>query len=1016
MADLDPRVPLVQFPFTAGIDEGTQDEVLEGGAAWLVLENGRQDKMGGYSTRPGFTALSSGRLDASTASAGLKLFAHRNDTVRITETLQAEAYSSQATAWSPLGRVPECAARLIDMPTMGTSATLEDVDATNGYIATSWLSGTGSSYTAYVAIVDQVTGAVIRAPEVVGTSTSLAPPLLAVQGAHFILARYSATGTKIQAFYLDTTSPATIATGWVAFGASLCVDCAGGSYVLHSLPHASMPRVALLYRNSGGGTDQITLVTFDITGVAQTQTILTDSQTPNTVALGGFATDTLWLAWDEGVVVWVQGVDPFAISSDLATRIDPIALTTAVAYLGIAGSTELGRARVWATDTVVPQSAMRGVSTVSGAASPDGASYTNVTAVWMARKPFHLAGRYYSAFYAVDAANSQSGFIVCDWTEDLAYLRPIANPAPDVASYGHFGFGKFVAGTVSTSLYAGFNVKRSAIADGTALLALDFASSHRWQSVTHGEATFLSGGLLSYYDGLRVAEVGFMNRPAKPTTGTSGTGITAVTGWRYIAVYEETDAEGNWCVSGLSDPSSSTGAVSNKTVSVTTTPLSITSRASSSAAARGTRVAVYRTLDGGEAPYYRVGTVLSDYVLTGVIFADATTDAILATRSKLYAQPGVPGTSQDRRPPPFFSCIASYNGMLVGASGSTVWYSGQDITGEATWFNPIFQVPIPGEGDITALFVMDGTLFAAKRREIYALVGEPPSDNGASGGLGIPRRLAVDVGCIDQRSTCVTALGTFFQSDRGIEVLTRAQTVEWVGQQVTDTMESFPVVTSATVEPVSSCVLIELAAAESSGSVSGAGRTLVYDLILRRWVSTDRRTSVAGTVDAPSQSACMIYTGTAWRYAWLSTTGSVHYENSASSLDANGSFVAKRAVSANIKVSGMQGMQHVNKVLLLAKKITSHDLSLSLAYNYAADYKTARLWTADDLDAFTLPMQQLEHDMHDDARCEAVRAQFQDAAPSTGEDAGTGRAATWIALCFEVVPKGGAYKLPDSAR
>lgn len=1011
---------LLQFPFSAGIDEGNRDEIVDPGAGWAVLENGRQDHVGGYSTRNGFAALSTYRIDGTYAAAGYKLISDTTTPVCIADG-QAEAYSATAGVWQQLGRVPEAACRLLGVPSMGASTYFEDADAANGYIALSWLSIYGGNASAYLAIIDQNTGATVRAPELVGTGVDLAPSLLAVQGNYFITVRYNSTGTKLQAWYLDTTSTTTINAGWVAFGASLCADTTGG-YVLHSLPHASTPRVAVLYSNTSVGTSRLTLLTINISGVVETQTINTNSITPGAFALGGSPTDTLWMVWNQGTTIQTQGLSPFAITTTaLAASASMMVMATGCNYLGIAANTSsAGKARIWANDTnTTYRSKMVGVKTTAATATADGAAAI-VPNVGMVRKPFFYNGRYYSAFYTFDdkvATTSQHSFIVCDWTEILTFVRPIANPAPGLAQPGLTGQGKFLVGTTTSKYWVGMGVTRSGTADGSALCELDFASTKRWQSTAWGNSVYLSGGLASYFDGSRVAEAGFLIRPTLPTTATSATGITAVTGWRYICVYEEVDADGNWHQSGLSNPSASTGAVANKTVTVTTSPLAITSRMSTAtAAARSVRVAFYRTLDGGTAPYYRLGTTINDTSATTVTFTDTTTDATLSANAKLYSQPGVLGTSQDKRPPPPFSCIASYNGMLVGASGSDVWYSGQNVSGEGVWFNPIFQVPVPGDGDITAMWTMDGTLFVAKRREVYALNGEAPSDNGAGGGLGQPRRLSVDVGCIEPRSVCTTAFGTFFQSDRGIELLTRAQSVEWIGADIQDTQAAYPVVTSATVDPASCTVLIECAASESAGLVTGSGRTLVYDLQLRKWVSTDRRTSSAGTVDAPSQSACMVYTGNAYRYAWIDSTGVAHYETT-SHLDANGAIVAKRAISANVKLGGVQGWQHVNKALLLAKYHTPHDLNLSFAYDYSGTYKTARLYTASDLATITaaIPNMQLEHPMHDDARCEAVRVQLQDVTPSSGT-LGTGQGATWIALAFEVVPQTGAYGLPDASR
>ncbi len=1014
---------LVQFPFSAGIDEGTRDEVVEAGGGWLVLENGRQDQTGGYSTRTGFTTLPTAHIDGGAPTAGYKLIANARTPARICDN-QIDVYSSAAQRWQQLaGRLPECAASLVDVPSTGTASAFEDVDATNGYLALSWLSlNAAGTYDAFLSIVDQATGGVVRIPEKVGTITDAgAPMLLGVQGNYFIAVRATTTGTKLKAWYLDTTSATTILTGWVAFGADVSTTC-GTVYVVQSLPHVTTPRVAVLFTNTLGGTSRITLVTLNVGGVVETLNINTSSVTATALALGGNPTDTLWAAWDQTTSGRVLGLSPFAITTTaLASTATILTFTTSCAHLGIAPNATAGKARVWGSDANVTACGyMRGVTTSGGVATADGSQIT-VGNAQMVRKPFSFRGRYYSAFNTYDdnaAATSQGNLIVCDWTDDVSFLRPIASAAPGLSSVGVGKQGKFAAGTIASTYRVGLGLSRSGVGTGSAMFVLDFDSSLRWQSCAWGNSVYFTGGIATCFDGIRVSEVGFLIRPSKPITSLAGGPLSPTIGYRYICVYEEVDADGNWHQSGISAPSDSTGVLGSKEIIVTTSPLTISSRPTATEASRVVRVVLYRTLDGGVAPYYRNISVLNTPSTQIAVFVDTTTDATLAANAKLYEQPGVVGTSQDKRPPPFFQCMTSYNGCLVGASGSDVWYSGQNVSGEGAWFNPVFQVPVPGDGDITAMFVQDGTLFACKRREIYAITGEAPSDNGSSGGLGLPRRLAVDVGCIESRSTCVTAFGTFFQSDRGIEILTRSQAVQWIGQPVQETLAAFPVVTSATVEPVSCCVFIELAVNQSAGLVIGGGRTLVYDLSLQKWVSIDRRSSALGVADTPSQSACMIYTGSRYAYAWMDATGYVSY-GSGLHLDAGANFIAKRAVSANVKAAGFQGLQHVNKTLLLAKYLTPHDLSMSFAYDYSSTYTTPRVYSAAELLAMSaaMPNMQLEHPGTDDSRCQAIRVQLQDAAPAAGTSFGvSGACSTWIALSLEIVPQTGAYGLPDASR
>lgn len=997
---------LVQFPFTAGIDEGTRDEVVEAGSGWAVLENGRQDHRGGYSTRNGFTATATARTDATSPTTGYKLFAAQEMACRIAEN-KLDVYVQQSAAWKQIGRVPECITRQISMPSVGAASTLEDVEYCNGYLAVSSYFTSG----AQLAVLDAATGAMVLPP--VGFGTGWFPLVASFSSRYFIA--LGASGARIDLYILDTNTAASVAAGWTSL-VTVGTDVTGS--FIASMTSLS-DRVAVAYITNGAGTDRVNVKTYNQTGLLESATVGTSSVTPDAVDIAGSNADTLWVSWNEATLVKMKGLTGNSLASVKATTATIATATTGVRLIGISPSTTgVGRLLVNNTSTP-PQVSMIGFQTSAGAAAALGSQITVFNAA-MCGRPFYYGTRHYAPFFGgitttALTGNTQKNLIVADWTDDYASLRPIANLFPSLAVVSTFGKAKTVVGATAWKLYTAAGVTRSGVADSAAVIEVDFGSGQRWRAVAHGGSTFLSGGLLSYFDGVRVAEAGYLIRPTLPTTATSATGITASTGWRYVCVYEEIDGDGNWHVSGLSSPSASTGAVANKTVTVTTSPLTISSRINTTTN-NSVRVAFYRTLDGGSAPYYRLGVTGNSTAASTVTYADTTTDATLAANAKLYSQPGVVGTAQDRRPPPGLGMIVSYNGVLVGASGSDVWFSGQDVLGEGTWFNPIFQVPVPGDGDITAMWVMDGTLYVAKRREIYAISGEAPSDNGATGGLGQPRRLAVDVGCIESRSPCVTALGTFFQSDRGIEILTRAQTVEWIGESVQDTLASYPIITAATVDPASCTVLVECAAGESAGLVTGSGRTPVYDLSLRTWVSTDRRTDRYGIADAPTQSACIVYTGSAYRYAWLDSVGNVATENT-THLDAGGNLIAKRAVSGNVKASGFQGHQHVNKTLLLAKYHTPHDLNVSFAYDYSSSYKTVRLYTAAQLLTLTgqIPNLQIEHPMHDDARCEAVRVQLQDVTPSSGS-VGTGQGATWIALAFEIVPQSGAYHLPDAAR
>jgi hypothetical protein len=509
-------------------------------------------------------------------------------------------------------------------------------------------------------------------------------------------------------------------------------------------------------------------------------------------------------------------------------------------------------------------------------------------------------------------------------------------------------------------------------------------------------------------------------------TATPGNPNTA--GLRYIAVYQKTDSRGNLHWSAPSDPSNSVSPTSDQ-VSISVTSLQLTQHHDATDTANPASVVLFRSGANGALPYQRVfGTTPSgstdadqanDYAVSLMTLIDDEAD--VSENQALYRQPGQLGTEQAHQCPPSFSAFMPYNGSLVGVAddGVTLFYSAYRIPGEGVWWSDVFQLPIIEEGPITALAVLDGTLFVFKRSAIFAIAGTAPSGSGADGGLGDYRRLASDVGCVDQRSVVVTSLGVMFQSERGIEVLTRAQSVEWIGESVQETLAAYPTITAATLDAKASLARFECVASESAGSASDTGIALVYDIALRTWVSVDKVTAVA-TESRSAQAASMAYVDSAFRYARLDKAGTLFYERSSADAAAHldgSTWVTMLAETAWLKLGGIQGKHHVNATQWLSRKTTRADLSLALAYDYSATYKTEATWAANAVDSLSTSIGrvQLEHPMHDEAEGVAVRVLVSDATP-TGGTVGTGKGATWIALTFEGAPRDGATALPEESR
>ncbi len=994
--------PILEITFSGSIDESARSEILEPGQSWVSLENGRTLTRGAFDKRLGYAALSAERLDSTTRVAGNRLGVHRGAPYVIDGTV-LDTYVESIALSVPHGRVPEASVR--SRPTSSYAAdtsntTLLDCCVSGNVIvyahSTSEAAtlGTGSLV---LAVEDVASGAVLRAPELIFTADPInfgSVVCAMATYSTFVFAVYLDDQTAgIYVSYLNT---ANVNAGWTLLGGStFVVDNVIAGQGADALSAESLnDRIAFAYVNSSGGASQVTVWTLDIGGTIDGTTVNTSSVTPNLVTLEGSVADTLWIAWDETTSVKLKGIDATVLATVKASTLALLTLSSGTpSAIGVVSSGTAGHGRIIAGDGAHDRLQMRGFKTTAGAVAADG-SQVPVPNAFVAGRPFRVGTRYYALFAPSPANvnNAQQAAVLCDFTEDQTWLRPVANLAPGLAT---MAIRARVESLSATRFITPIMVATSGAARATVLVTLDFAERGRWQSTFHNGVTSLSGGLLSYFDGARVAESGFVVRPPSPTTTHTGTSGSTPGTFRYVLVYEEVDAAGNWCVSSISDPSAPV-TVTTATITVHIRPCSITARQRRTGGGE-VRMVLYRTDITGVGIYYRLTSLPNDTGSPVTDYVDSTPD--VTSNAQLYS-PTLPGsgTALDRRAPPFCQAQADYNEMLVLASGSDLWWSGQRVSGEGTWFSPDFQVPVQDTGDITALAALDGTLYAFKYNGIYIVAGEAPSDNGAQGGLGATRKLACDVGCIDPNSIVVTSAGVFFQSTRGIELLSRSGAVTWIGERVRVTVETYPVVAAARLaDREGGYVYFSLAAAESGGRVSGEGRDLVFDLAAGDWISLDDKQGL--TAHQASQDAAIITIAGVPRYAWLGTDGAVYCQHLPDEDGANidgDAWVRMAATTPWIHVAGLQGEQLLEQLLLLAERHTAHYLSISLAFDYVETFGTPRVFTTAEI--ATLAREWLVTEITQTTST-SVKVRIEDSYVQSEDYArGTGRGSTWIAM------------------
>lgn len=243
---------------------------------------------------------------------------------------------------------------------------------------------------------------------------------------------------------------------------------------------------------------------------------------------------------------------------------------------------------------------------------------------------------------------------------------------PGADAYATYGSSSDVWGTTWTPEdinSSGFGVEIQAQATVAAVARIDHVRITVYYSLTSPNNIFdftVANDTLYYgngwetrsYNGELERKMGITAPTTAPTTTTAGTGITAVSGWRYVYCYKDS-VKGH--ISSPSPTSASTGAVTDDTVTVTVTGTAVTGI---------DKIQVFRTTDGGNGIFFYLGEVDNPGATT-TTYADATADTSLDTQFSRQAPP-----SNYNDPPPGMRGLKSYANRVWGFIDSTLYYSG----------------------------------------------------------------------------------------------------------------------------------------------------------------------------------------------------------------------------------------------------------------------------------------------------------------------------------------------------
>jgi hypothetical protein len=282
---------------------------------------------------------------------------------------------------------------------------------------------------------------------------------------------------------------------------------------------------------------------------------------------------------------------------------------------------------------------------------------------------------------------------------------------------------------------------------------------------------------------------------------------------------------------------------------------------------------IFRTLSNG-SNFYMLDRIVANPAGNPLTITwpssgyDITTDLALDTSTLQYTTGGVlPNIN-----PPSFLLQISHNSRIVGVDETLqqVWLSQAFSSGTAPGWSGSLVVPFSEGGDITGLASMDGKLLVFKSQSIWVMYGtNGPALTGQGSDWTVPQRIPSNVGAVGWQSIISTDAGVFFQSSGsvpGLYLLGRDLAVTFIGKNVTDTLTSYPTITSAVSVP--SANQIRFTCSNGTSNI-----TVAYDYLLQQWT-----THSYPYVTYAIQSACTTYQNPQ-QYSLLDASGKLWQEN-----------------------------------------------------------------------------------------------------------------------------------------
>lgn len=440
---------------------------------------------------------------------------------------------------------------------------------------------------------------------------------------------------------------------------------------------------------------------------------------------------------------------------------------------------------------------------------------------------------------------------------------------------------------------------------GISAYTVDFESLNNFVTSELGEQLHIVGGVLQSYDGASVNETGMAVFPETISSSLINGGNLPNGTYQYSVVYAWIDNNGQIHRSAPSiglEVVISGGGLHNVQLVIPT--LRITKK-------ENVFIEVYRTENAGTL-FYKVTSntslTLNDKTVDTITYVDTKTDAQILSGEILYTTGGV----LENIAPPSASMITTWKNRLVIKSSdepNVLLYSKIRNEGYPVEFSDTLRIVVdPRGGDITALGVLDDKLIIFKQNSVHMQAGDGPNNLGQQSDFGLPQLITSDAGCVDVNSVVETPDGLMFKSKKGIYMISRGASLEYVGSEVEKYNKSR--VTAAKLVQDSNQVRFILE----------DNLCMVYDYFYKQWSTFTNHEGVGAT---NYQS----------KFTFAKANGDIYVENDTKWTD-GANAVPMKVVTSWLKLADFQGFQRLYKFLLLGEYKSKHRLRVKVGYDF----------------------------------------------------------------------------------